>query len=215
MVRKTAITEVIASLAQVEARFGLRRTEDENFFPEWVENLPALTATEKSTLDRLRHRFLYHRQDGELTEGTVTLLVGSPLLEIAGIYDHPFKMRGEASVEIAIAHEDEPAEILRGRMDILVMQERLWIVILESKRTTISALTALPQTLTYMMANPDPNQPIFAMVTNGDEVFFVKVSPALLQYDVSDIFSPFPARNRLYTVVQVLKRIGAIVLQAN
>jgi hypothetical protein len=212
MIEKTAITELIKSVAIAESRFGLNRTEDEHFFPEWDADLPTLTESEKTTLDLIRHRFLYHRQDGDLTEGTVTLLIGSPLLEVAGFYDSPFKMRGEASIEIEIDAEDENTETLRGRIDVLTMQERFWVVILESKRTTISATTALPQTLAYMMANPHPQQSSFGMITNGDEILFVKVGwSGGFQYDVSDIFSPFPARNRLYQVVQILKRIGEVI----
>jgi hypothetical protein len=35
---------------------------------------------------------LYHRAEGDLPEGTVMLLVMSPLLAIAGFYDPPFKI---------------------------------------------------------------------------------------------------------------------------
>lgn len=95
-------------------------------------------------------------------------------------------------------------------MDVLVVQNRLWVVILESKRMTISVLNALPQTLTYLMTNPQ--SPAFGMVTNGDETFFVKLSQqGIPEYDVSDIFSPFPARNRVHTIVKILKRIGNVI----
>ncbi|MCD8490215.1 MAG: type I restriction endonuclease subunit R [Desertifilum sp.] len=205
MVLKTAITDAIATLADVETRFHLQRTEDEGFFSEWYENLPEITDTQKNELDVIRRRYLYHLADGSLTEGTVTLLMGSPLLEKAGLYDPPFKMRGEASVNI-ILEQGEDAETLRGRIDILVVQNQFWVTLLESKRTTISAMSALPQTLAYMMANPHPDRPVFGMVTNGNEIIFVKL--ARHQYDVSDIFSPVPLRNRLYDAMRILKRIG-------
>jgi hypothetical protein len=212
MVQKTAITEVIKSLAEVEARFNLRRTEDEQFFPEWYENLPAITDEEKASLDVIRRRYLYHLADGSLTEGTVTLLIGSPLLEKAGFYDYPFKMRGEASVEIVLDENDKEVETLRGRIDVLVLQNQFWVALLESKRTTISVLSALPQTLAYMMANPQTDKPVFGMITNGDGIVFVKLSQqGTPQYDVSDIFSPAPLRNRLYNVLQILKSIGQII----
>ena len=212
MVQKTAITEAITTLAEAESRFNLRRTEDEQFFPEWSEDLPSLTDAEKSYLDLVRRRYLYHRTDGTLTEGTVTLLVSSPLLERAGFYDHPFKMGAEASVEIVLDRDDEDIETLRGRTDVLVLQNRLWVVVLESKRTTISATTALPQTLAYMMSNPYPDQPVFGMVTNGDEIFFVKLSQqGTPEYDISDVFALLPLRNKLYNVLQILKRIGQVI----
>ncbi|MCY7272237.1 MAG: type I restriction endonuclease subunit R, partial [Phormidesmis sp. CAN_BIN44] len=183
-----------------------------DFFPEWCENLPPLTDAERASLDLIRRRFIYHRQDGDLTEGTVTLLMGSPLLEMTGFYDHPFKMRGEASIELVLDQDDEEVEPLRGRIDILTVQNRFWVVILESKRTTISATTALPQTLAYMMANPHPQQPIFGMVTNGDDIFFVKlVQTGIPQYAISRTFSPFASSRELYNAAQVLKNVSRMI----
>lgn len=46
-------------------------------------------------------------------------------------------------------------------------------MVLESKKTTLSALSALPQALTYLMANPNPDKPVFGMVTNGDDILFI------------------------------------------
>ncbi len=210
MAQKTAITEAIKSLVEVESRFNLRRSEDERFFTEWYEDLPELTDDEKAFLDIIRRRYLYHFADGNLTEGTVTLLIGSPLLEKAGFYDYPFKMQGEASVEITFDNDDDVD--LRGRIDVLVLQNQFWVALLESKRTTISVMSALPQALAYMMANPHPDKPIFGMLTNGDSIIFVKLTQqGISQYDVSEIFSPVPSRNRFYNVLQILKRIGQII----
>jgi hypothetical protein len=103
--------------------------------------LPAITDEEKVSLDIIRRRYLYHLADGNLTEGTVTLLVGSPLLEKAGFYDYPFKIRGEASVELVFDEEDDEVETLRGRIDALVLQNQFWVALLESKRTAISVMS--------------------------------------------------------------------------
>lgn len=209
--QKVAITEVIKTFGDVERRFNLRRTEDPGFFTEWYEGLPELTQAERDSLDVIRCRYLYQLADGNLTEGTVTLLMGSPLLEQAGFYDPPFKMRGEASVEIVL---DEEAEVLRGRIDVLVVQNRLWVTLLESKRTIISVMSAVPQTLAYMTASRSQNESSFGMVTNGNEIVFVKLSRlGIMQYDVSDVFSPVPVRNGLYGVLRVLKRIGEVVTE--
>lgn len=87
MVLKTAITDAIKTLADAENRFQLRRAEDERFFTEWYENLPEISDPQKNELDLIRRRYIYHLTDGSLTEGTVALLMGSPLLEKAGFYD--------------------------------------------------------------------------------------------------------------------------------
>ncbi len=113
-------------------------------------------------------------------------------------------------IEIAF---DADEEILKGRIDIFVLQNQFWVILLESKITTISVMSALPQTLAYMMANPQPHKPIFGMMTNGDGIIFVKPTQEnTLQYDISRVFSPAPLWNELHTVLQILKRIGQIIV---
>ena len=89
---------------------------------------------------------------------------------------------------------------------VLVQLEQFWVVVEESKKTTLSAWTALPQTLAYLMTNPQPEQPCFAMVTNGDDILFVKLLQS--QYAVSRLFSPYTSSGELRTVLQILKRLG-------
>ncbi|MEH2161784.1 MAG: hypothetical protein V7K38_12220 [Nostoc sp.] len=71
MTQIAAIAEAITSLTDAETRFGLVRIEDEQFFLEWFEELPQITEAEKTSLDVLRRRYLYHRAEGDLLEGTV------------------------------------------------------------------------------------------------------------------------------------------------
>ena len=47
-----SISKLINSYEDVHQRFNLRRTKKEQFFLEWFENLPELTESEKSTLDK-------------------------------------------------------------------------------------------------------------------------------------------------------------------
>ncbi|MEL6458167.1 MAG: hypothetical protein AAFQ91_07950 [Cyanobacteria bacterium J06621_15] len=84
MTQTKAITDAITT---VENRFGFVRIENEQFFSEWCEELPNLSETEKVNLDVLRRRYIYHRADGNLLEGTVMLLLVSPLLAASGFYD--------------------------------------------------------------------------------------------------------------------------------
>ena len=201
-----AITEAITTLAEADRRFGLVRSEDETLFPEWQTDLPELSGEERSALDVLRRQYLYQRSEGQLLEGTVTLLLVSPLLNIAGFYDPPFRVRAEESVQLVL---EDSEEILQGRLDVLVLLNQLWVIVLESKKTALSVWTALPQTLAYLMANPFPNQPSFAVMTNGDEILFVKLLPGVQRcYVLSRVFSPFTSGRELYAVLQILKRIG-------
>jgi hypothetical protein len=50
----TAVTEVIQSLHQAEALFGLGRTTDLRFFSEWRQGLPTLVSGDEATLDRIK-----------------------------------------------------------------------------------------------------------------------------------------------------------------
>lgn len=203
-----AISEAITTLAAVERQFKLLRTEDEAFFLEWQTQLPELSDPERSALDELR-RYLYQRSQGQLLEGTVTLLLASPLLAIAGFYDPPFRVRAEESVLLTL---EDGEEVLQGRMDVLVLLNQFWVVVLESKKTALSVWTALPQTLAYLMANPQPEQPSFGMVTNGDEILFVKlVQQEQRLYGLSRVFSPFASGQELCHALQILKRIGQAI----
>jgi hypothetical protein len=205
----TAITEAITTLAEAERRFNLNRTEDEQFFWEWHRGLPDLTDAERTGLNELRRRYLYQRAESHLLEGTVMLLLASPLLAIAGFYDPPFKVRAEESVQITL---DDGEEVLQERIDVLVLHNQLWVVVLESKKTALSVWSALPQTLAYLMANPQPKQPSFGMMTNDDDILFVKLTQInRRQYDVSRVFAPFISNQELYSVLQVLKSISRLI----
>jgi len=208
-VMSIAITEAITTLAEAEQQFKLSRTENEAFFLEWQTQLPELSDAERLTLDELRRRYLYQRSQGQLLEGTVTLLLASPLLAVAGFYDPPFRVRAEESVQLTL---DDGETVLQGRVDVLVLLNQFWVVVLESKKTALSVWTALPQTLAYLMTNPQIERPSFGMVTNGDEILFVKlVQQEHRLYGVSRVFAPFASAQELRTALQILKQMGRVI----
>jgi hypothetical protein len=203
-----AISEEIKTLAQVQDKLGISLTEDARFFEEWMGVGESVTGEERSRLDQVRRNFLYQSSDGVLLEETIKMIILSPLLELAGFYQAPFRFRAEVSVEIeAIGEKDE---VLRGRIDGLVLQERLWVVLIEAKRTTFDLELALPQALSYMAAAPVRDQPVFGMVTNGASYLFVKLMGA--EYGVSDLFGTrSPHRNNLVEVLEILRCFGRLV----
>ncbi len=214
MAKVVAVTDAFKTLAEVQSRLGLSQAEAAGFFDEWRTDLPGLSTEERDRLTVLRQRLLYHRADGDLLEGAVMLLVASPLLELAGFYDAPFKLKAEAAVEIAV---DDGEEVLRGRIDALILQQDFaqqdfWVLVLEAKKTTISTRSALPQALAYMMANASSAQPTFGLLTNGDDVLFVKLSPSpQAQYGLSRAFSLYTLPEEVESVLQILKRIGGAI----
>lgn len=229
MAKVVAVTEAITSLSAVESRFGLQRSGASDFFQEWQADLPALDEAEQAALKKLRQRLSYHRGEGDLLEGAVVLLVVAPLLELAGFYDPPFRIKAEASVEIQM---DDGEETLRGRIDVLVMQQQLWLMVLESKKTMISARSALPQALAYMMAAPQNriqsggqsrgqsrgqsgppgkgrrDRPLFGLLTNGDDVLFIKLDIGLRQYAISRAFSLYTLLDEAIATLQIMKQLG-------
>jgi hypothetical protein len=198
-----AVTDAITTLAEAEKRFGLMRTEEEGFFEEWQQDWPELPNVDREKLTELRQRYIYQRSQGQLLEGTVLLLMASPLLAIAGFYDPPFLVRAEESIQLQLSDAEE---VLQGRIDVLVIVDNFWVVVLEAKKTALSLWVALPQTLAYLMANPDSRKPSFALITNGDEMLLVKLDQR--HYGLSRVFSPLVAARELETVCQVLKYLG-------
>jgi hypothetical protein len=118
-----AVTENIRSLNDVDSGFGLRRSPDPEFFGEWHRDFPELMDTEKATLDRIKQSYLYHITEGFLSEGTVNLLMGSPLLFLTGFLEFPFSLRSELPIEISDSLQDAYRRsgdvIERGRIDAL------------------------------------------------------------------------------------------------
>jgi hypothetical protein len=47
MAKVIAVTEAFKSLADVEGRLGLTRSEDKTFFTEWRDSLPTLSDVEQ------------------------------------------------------------------------------------------------------------------------------------------------------------------------
>ncbi len=204
-----AVTEAITTLADAELLLSLSRAEAPGFFPEWRTDLPEISPADRNALDELWRRYLYQRSQGQLLEGTVMLLLASPLLAIAGLYDPPFTLRAEESLQLTI---DDGEEILQGRIDVLVLREQFWIVVLEAKKTALSVWTALPQTLAYLAANPQPEQPSFGLMTNGDELVFAKLrQEPQRQYALSRAFAPLAAQQELGSALQILRRLARAI----
>lgn len=212
MAATIGITKAITNLNEAHAKFNISQSPDTDFFPEWFEDLPQLSKQEQASLDRLKNRYLYYAADGVITEGTVNVIILSPLLELMCLCDPPFKIRSEQLVKVEIENAGEEETLLEGFIDTLVVQNRFWIVLIEAKRYGFSVMQALPQTLAYMIANPSSEMPVFGMISNGEDYIFVKLITQLRQYSVSKKFTlANPQKNELYEVMQVMKRIVSLL----
>lgn len=205
MTQTIGIKKAITNLSQAHERLGLAPAANSNFFTEWTDVLPDLTDLEKARLDQLRDRYRGYQADGAITEGTVNLIMVAPLLELLGLFDPPHKIRSEKYIRFEL--EDGETQ-LEGLIDVLVVQEALWLVVLESKRYGFSVMQALPQTLAYMAATPSPDLPVFGLITTGEDFLFIKLDLTARQYDLSDKLTlTTRSRNQLHQVVQILKRL--------
>ena len=192
-----AIEQTISSFQALQERLGLRRASDAAFFSEWQTPTAELDDSAKAFLDHLQQRYHNYYNAGLLTEGTVLLSIVAPLLEQIGFHEPPFFVRSEVPVSLEVVEQDE---IYRGRMDVLVVRDQLWILTVEAKRSKFAADIALPQCLAYMSAAP--HQPSFGMVTNGSDFLFCKLEDGV--YDYSEPFSLLSRQNRLYEVASIL-----------
>lgn len=208
MVRTIAVTEAITNLNDAHQRFGLSRSTDPAFFPQWQESLPALSAVEKAALDKYCDRYLSYAADGSISEGTVNVIMVSPLLELLGLCDPPLRVEGERYVEIAIENDNQ---VLRGRMDVVIIQQRLWVVLVEAKHFGFSVMQAIPQTLAYMMGSPKPQTESYGLITTGEDFLFLKLQrQPVAQYALSNKFTLLSdEEHNLHRVAQVLKRLAA------
>lgn len=103
---------------------------------------------------------------------------------------------------------------LEGFIDTLVVQNRFGVVLIESKRYGFSVMQALPQTLAYMMA-PNLERPVYGMITTGEDYLFIKLNQQVRQYALSNKFTiSNPQKNELHEVMQVMKQIIGVVVQA-
>ena len=130
----------------------------------------------------------------------------SPLLELLGLCDPPLRIQGERYVEITIEND---TQVLRGRIDVIVIQQSLWIVRIEAKHFGFSVLQGIPQTLAYMMGSPDYQPVTYGLITTGEDFLFLKLQRnATSQYALANKFTLLSdEHNNLYRVTQVLKRL--------
>lgn len=196
------------TINDLKIKFSLQHTDERQFFREWQDNLPELSESEKQLLERIKTNFLNLIEYSPMLENAVKMVVLSPLLDLAGFYQRPLRISTEKQVEIV--SEDE-GTIIKGKIDVLVLQEQLWILVIEAKKAQFSLEPGIPQALAYMLDHPHPEKPIFGLVTNGSNFIFIKlIKQERSLYALSDEFTLRRA-NDLYIVLKILKQFGHLV----
>jgi hypothetical protein len=136
------------------------------------------------------------------------LVVLSPLLDLAGFYRSPFLPKTEVSTSLEIA-DDPDASPVQGKMDVLILQESFWVLVIESKPARIDVTAGIPQILTYLLSAPLNHIP-FGMIINGREVLFLKLdrSKPQPQYLKSMAYRLLDSPQERSQILQALKHIG-------
>jgi hypothetical protein len=133
-----------------------------------------------------------------------------PVLFIGNFYLSPFYITSEKSIEISTLDE---GRIIKGSLDTLVLKDRFWVMVIESKRANFSIEAGLAQILAYMLANPDGEKPNFGMITTGGSFIFLKlVQGEFPQYATSKTYQLLNPHNDLYKVLGILKHLCELVL---
>ena len=204
MTQTLAIEKV--SLYELELKLGLQLERDPNFFREWQDDLPDLTNFERERLERVI-AISANLERRSVLENTVKIAIISPLLDLAGFFLPPFYVDTETTVEIVA---EEAGIQLRGRIDVLVLIEQIWVLVIESKRAGFSLKVGLPQALAYMIGAPRSHQPLFGLVTNGNSFVFLKlVHQNVPKYAKSKEFI-LDQDDGLALTFQILKKLAAI-----
>ncbi|WP_354000898.1 type I restriction endonuclease [Gloeocapsopsis sp. IPPAS B-1203] len=211
-IKKTMVQVISAqniSLYYLKEKFNLHLAVDENFFNEWFENLPNISDPERQQLDRVKTNYFSLIERHAVSEELVKMVVLSPLLDLASFYRPPFYVETEESIEI---RQEDEGEVVKGRIDVLVLKHQFWLLVIESKSTVFSLYTAIPQALAYMLSNPYPENLVFGLVTNGSEFIFLKLlKQDIPQYALSEQFTLLKRENELYKVLGILKNIGQVL----
>ena len=161
----------------------------------------------------MKANFLALTEEPPLLDNSVKMVVLSPLLDLAGFYQKPFRIEAEKSTELELQDADT---VIQGRIDVLVLQAKLWLLVIEAKRSNFAVTRALPQALAYLLSDANTaDTPSFGLLTNGTEFLFLKATPqSAPQYANSWLFSLLnPVGNDLYPVLAALKSIGEAALR--
>ena len=199
------------TLKQVHELLHFEEHFDGSFTP-WL-SLEPLTEFEQQELVQIRNDFRSYLIEGKVLEGQIKLLVIAPLLRLAGFYRSPIKISLEQDID-DIVIEDEDTEI-KGRFDILAVNKEqptaidvaFWVLVIESKNSSIDLSAGLPQLLTYAVKSLAYQESVLGLVTNGLRYQFVYLRQATPPtYQLMPDLNLFETE-RAIQLLQVLKAI--------
>ena len=156
--------------------------------------LEPLSEFEQQDLLRIRNDFRRYLSAGKISEGLVKFITIAPLMRLAGFYDVPIRLTMEDSIAIAVEDEDRR---ITGRMDILAINSPqsniappFWVLVIETKNSSVNVIEGLPQLLTYAFKSLEQQPSVWGLVTNGQLYQFV-----YLRHDNQSTYEVMPLLN--------------------
>jgi predicted type IV restriction endonuclease len=211
-----AVNARTLTLTDLRHRFGVQLDSNDRFFAEWLDQTPPVSETESVALERIRQNYEYLSQEEPPLEEVVKLVVVSPLLDLAGFYQPPFLIKAEVGTTLEVTDDPDAAPII-GKVDVLIVQESLWVLVIESKPARLDVTAGIPQALTYLLSAPTSQHALYGMVTNGREVLFLRLErrTQTLQYSRSSTYRLLESVQERQQVLQGLKQLGALIQTAD
>jgi hypothetical protein len=202
------LTARTVTLRDLIEQLGLQLASDPTVFPEWQADWRDLEPAEKQFLDRIREGYFNLLNNPPFLERSVQTAILGPLLFLAGFYLPPFHLQSEQSITISATEDDI---LIQGQLDLLVLKDQFWVLVIESKQASFSLEAGLPQLLSYMLAHPHPQRPGFGLLTNGGSFMFVKTFQNQgWRYATSKVFELRNPGNDLVEVFQIMKHLGQL-----
>ncbi|NET07371.1 MAG: restriction endonuclease subunit R [Merismopedia sp. SIO2A8] len=167
------------TLDEVHRLFSFQK-QDNNSLASLL-SLEPLTELEQQELAQTRQEFDNHLTSTAASEGQVKLVAISPLLRLAGFYRYPLQVIVEEG--IARINISDEGTIVTGRLDILAIHKArqirdnvpFWILVIESKNSSVSPSIGLPQLLSYAYKSLEYQESVWGLATNGELYRFVYI----------------------------------------
>jgi hypothetical protein len=167
------------SLNDVKNRLKFQQQLNNSFEP--LLAIETLTENENNELENFRNLFQEYYSDGKISEGLIKFLFVAPLMNLAGFYIPTIKITLEEKIaDIFIEDEDT---LIKGRMDVLAVNRQqgssqttpFWILVIETKNSSVNASEGLPQLLTYAYKGIEQQSSVWGLTTNGMDYQFVYI----------------------------------------
>jgi hypothetical protein len=199
------------SLKDVHRIFKFKRHLHSSF--NALPTVEHISRGEQQDLEEIMLNFYEQYADNHISKGLIKLLVISPLMWMAGFYHPSINILLQENIS-AINIKDETT-IIQGQIDILAISKvkgqtsinPLWILLIESRNSSVNATDGLPQLLTYAYKSLEHQASVWGLTTNGMDYQFV-----YLQQGTQPTYHLFPKLDitRPEHAIRILKTLKAI-----